>query len=358
VDINNGSDENPGTKDLPFKTITWALNFTSFGDTIYIAQGTYSPSSGETFPIAMKDQVKLKGGYAPGFVSRNLIDNQTILDAEQTTRILRFEMTSPGTELEALIIENGKNPDYWGAGIQSNDSSFIMKYCTIRNNSGGEYGAGLYCQRSNIVLENCIFTDNYGTTCGGAIYAWSSGITMTNCLVSNNSANINGGISFSYKCTPVVTNCLFINNVGTNGYGGALSFYRTTALVSNCVFVGNSSSGAGAIYTEWEALPTIRYSNFYNNNPFLAYNAFTGSSGDTSNFNAWGWDGTGCREIPPLFHDEGSGDYHLQPNSPLIDSGDPLYSGYLLNGYWETVPGIPDIFPVDMGYHYPYIPVP
>jgi hypothetical protein len=355
VDVNGGSDDNPGTVEQPYRTLTKALDMSSYGDVVYIAQGTYAPSGGETFPLAMKDQVKLKGGYNSGFTSRDLVDNRTVLDAEQTTRIFKLDSTSSGTEFEALTLTNGKNPDAWGGAINAGSSSFSMKYCTVMNSSGGDYGAGMYCSACHIVMENCIFRDNYGTVAGGAIYAWECGINMTNCLILNNRANIYGGVCFSYNCEPVVTNCLFVNNVGTNGNGGALSFYSTTALVNGCNFIGNSSNMAGGIYTENNAVPTIRYCDFYNNTQYVAYNSTTGTSGDTTSFSAWGWDGTGCLEVAPQFVDEVGGDYHLQAGSPLIDAGDPLYGGYLLDGSWETVHGVPDVSPVDMGCHFPYV---
>lgn len=66
VNSTSGSDENSGlSPDNAWKTITYAISqvIGSESDTaiINISAGTYSPSTGEIFPIVMKDNVVLIG---------------------------------------------------------------------------------------------------------------------------------------------------------------------------------------------------------------------------------------------------------------------------------------------------------
>ncbi|MCD6310582.1 MAG: right-handed parallel beta-helix repeat-containing protein, partial [Candidatus Eremiobacteraeota bacterium] len=143
---------------------------------------------------------------------------------------------------------------------------------------------------------------------------------------NNCSFDLGGGIYIDEKSDPSITNCIFMNNKGDT-QGGGIYCSKTSSL-------------------------TITYSDLYNNMPFAGYNDAAGSGGDHTNFNGWGWNGIGCSGDDPTFVNAETGDLHLQDDSPCIDTGDPAYAGYLLNGSWETQSGSPDTSPVDLGYHY------
>ena len=62
MDVFGGSDvTGVGTPGAPFATITKALTVTNTGDTLHLAPGTYSPSSGESFPLVLPARVSLLG---------------------------------------------------------------------------------------------------------------------------------------------------------------------------------------------------------------------------------------------------------------------------------------------------------
>ena len=67
VNISTGSDANPGTLALPFKTITHAMSVATSGTTVQVAPGIYdtmSQSTPEVFPITVPDGVLLIGDEA------------------------------------------------------------------------------------------------------------------------------------------------------------------------------------------------------------------------------------------------------------------------------------------------------
>ena len=61
VDPSTGSDENAGTSESPYRTITGALANAKPGDTVRLAAGTYAEVSGEVFPILVGEEISLVG---------------------------------------------------------------------------------------------------------------------------------------------------------------------------------------------------------------------------------------------------------------------------------------------------------
>lgn len=61
VDPANGSDRGNGTRQMPFRTLTHGLRQALPSTTLYLAAGSYSTSTGERFPIAIPEDVKVVG---------------------------------------------------------------------------------------------------------------------------------------------------------------------------------------------------------------------------------------------------------------------------------------------------------
>ena len=85
VDVNNGSDTNSGlSSDNPLKTITYTLSLVSGTESdpavIHISEGTYNQSSGEIFPLEMKDFMTIKGS------GKDL----TIIDGQNTGGVIIY----------------------------------------------------------------------------------------------------------------------------------------------------------------------------------------------------------------------------------------------------------------------------
>lgn len=142
---------------------------------------------------------------------------------------------------------------------------------------------------------------------GGGIFAEWGG-RVTNCRIIGNSAQANGGGAY----LAALNNCLVVSNTAGSYGGGA---YLGT--LTNCTVVGNSApNGSAGMYAS-SAYNSILY---YNNG-----GNWTGSKGSFIAYcctvpEVWvfGWQNISAE---PRFVDLANGDFHLQPDSPCINSG-------------------------------------
>ncbi|MCL5037257.1 MAG: PQQ-binding-like beta-propeller repeat protein [Chloroflexi bacterium] len=392
-----GDDDNDGSQAYPFKSITHALSVCqpeSFpgktgrpasGDEVRVAQGTYNVSiTGESFPLNVPSGTSLKGGYNSDFSQRDYANYITVINATEIAGVLEFNNTAHNPNLDGFIVTGGAA--YNGGGILCYSSSPTITNCTITGNTA-RLGGGISCYSSSSpTISNCTITGNTADsgTGGGGIGCYDSSPTISNCTITGNTASSgNGGAIYLNTGTVTIYNCAFTGNAAPSyGAGGALYATSGTLYITNCTIDNNTAPTGGGIFLgdggnatitntivsnnygtqntgglyggSTDCTLQITYSDFYNNALADAYNAITSEAGGIGNFNAWGWNGTGCRIYDPLFVDAGNGNFHLQGTSLLIDQGDPSYSGYLLDGGWETQAGIPDTTPVDIGYHYQF----
>ena len=181
-------------------------------------------------------------------------------------------------------------------------------YCTVTNciiignsarggGGGAEYGT----------LDNCILTNNSANYGGGGAYA-----TLNNSVLMNNSVTAWGGGVFA----GTLNGCLIIGNTagiyGGGGYGSTLN---------NCTVISNSAVTAGGGVFNATA-----------NNSILLYN-IAPAEANYSDEQFWISTLTYCCTTPmptngtdnitnePLFLDLSGTDFHLQSNSPCINSG-------------------------------------
>ena len=232
-----------------------------------------------------------------------------------------------------------------GGGGADGSSSMTLINCTLSGNvssglgglgEGGVNGGNLInCTligniatngpggASGCVLSNCTLINNISHAVidgpaegGGAAYS-----TLINCFVVSNSATgpannpnyttYGGG---TYSCS--LTNCLLAYNSSlTNGGGDAHS------TLVNCTVVNNSAPTGGGLFNS-TAENSIIYDNIGGNysytpvgHPYWLYYCCTTPAPN----------GPGIITNDPAFVNLGGGDFHLQPNSPCINSGDNVY---------------------------------
>ena len=141
------------------KTIYQAANMIVASEespqTIFLDEGIYSPSSnGEYYPIAIPNNVKLKG----------LDPENTILDAEGTSSVIRL-INSENITIRDLTIKGGFATE--GSGIYSHDSNSSIINAVIKENnlddSIGRYdskGAGIFIERNVMNLDSVYIVKN------------------------------------------------------------------------------------------------------------------------------------------------------------------------------------------------------
>jgi len=249
-----------------------------------------------------------------------------------------------------------------GGGLYNLGGKPQLTNCTFSNNSASDNGGGAYNLYSSPILTGCVFNNNIGNDSGGGICNGSSSPTLAKCKFSQNRANNNGGGIYNRDGSATLTNCIFTaNRAGANG--GAINNNGNT-LLTNCTLAGNFAKGqGGGIYagdSDSSSQSTLRLSNciLWDNSdsvktkdsrqicggtPNATYSciqdadpndtsvcAGAGNIDDEPRFVRLGrWTDA---DNPDVTAKPGSsnavwveGDYHLLPESPCIDAGDPNY---------------------------------
>jgi hypothetical protein len=190
-----------------------------------------------------------------------------------------------------------------GGGVNGS----TLNSCTLTGSSAYMGGGAAFSD-----LFDCVFTLNLASEGGGAWYC-----TLNNCLLTGNSAQyspwpsdgIGGGVYIS-----TLNNCTLTGNSAYFG-GGAHS-----STLSNCSLAGNSASlRGGGVYASTA------------NNCIIYFNTATDRTGINHYFCTLDYccstcdDGCASFSNDPLFVNQGSGDLHLQSNSPCINAGNNAY---------------------------------
>lgn len=239
-----------------FGDLQQALAIASSGDEIWVAAGTYKPSSSldrnASFHIPVG--VSLWGGFngtETDKAARDWQQNSSILSgdlglanepSDNSQTIIYFDQATAGTVLDGFVIEQatanafarGADPGAAGAAIFNNGangtSSPLIRNCTFRDNRARE-GAAIYNYSANGRCEPQII----------------------NCQFIRNEANFNGGAIFNNGddgiCNPKIINCRFIANKAV--YGASLlnsaRLGECIPLIESSVFKENRTSMGGTV---------------------------------------------------------------------------------------------------------------
>jgi predicted outer membrane repeat protein len=179
---------------------------------------------------------------------------------------------------------------------------------------------------------------------------------VISCIFNGNSANSGGGMStFVNYAHLTVANCIFANNSVTVFGGGIVGSDNMD--ITNCTFSGNSAlSGGGAIYTNHDS-PIVTNCILWGDTPNEIY--WIGGAPIVNHSDVQGgWGGgTGIKDVNPLFVDAANGDFHLQPLSQCINSGDNAAPSLPDSDFEGHLRKYPSGGTVDMGAD-EYVPLP
>jgi hypothetical protein len=305
---------------MAFLTVSKALSVAVSGDEIWVAAGTYKPTTGSDRDASfdIPSGVKLRGGFSGSeatLSARAVLNTQsltTILSGDINTsgvddnsyQIVTFKNAAPSTVIEGFTI-TGAYGSAGGGGIYNEGnnggtSTPTISHCKITANSAisgaGIYNSGSSGGAASAVLMNSIFESNTALIAGGAVYNDGTllGVanpSITNCQFKNNNAPSGGAMynnAYNGEASPKVTSCIFQTNHAQN-HGGAIFNYGymsgaariglpgarisglngvSSPIITNSVFQGNTAMTGGALYnsgSEGNSSPVLTNCTFQGN---------------------------------------------------------------------------------------------
>ncbi|MHC4640757.1 MAG: choice-of-anchor Q domain-containing protein [Planctomycetota bacterium] len=310
-----------------FNNIQAAIDDANDGDTIIVADGTYT-----------------------GFGNRDI-------DFLGKAIVLRSANGSEKCIIDCQGIEDELHRGFYFHNGE--DSNSVLDGFTITNGYAHYGGGAIHCSLSSPIITNCIIRGNvapvrffpgpfYGTFLfnnGGGIYCFMSSSIIKNCYIVGNRVEGNGGGIGLSDSSPLICNCVIVGNIALHksfGHGGAIHSSGSSPTIINCTVIENvAEERGGGIYCVYGGGGPIINSIFCRNIPDQIDTFLAGPVVTYSNVQD-GWPGEGNIDVDPCFADVGywdpnenpvdpkddfwiEGDYHLLQSSPCIDSGDPNY---------------------------------
>ena len=289
-----------------YRTIQFAINAARDTDTIMVMPGTYY----ENLVIEAKNIV-----VGSMFVTTGdeLYIDSTIIDGGEASSVITMTGVERGTAaIAGLTIANGLND--FGGGLVLINSSPLITHCHIVDNDAYDSGGGI------LILDNCYPIVSY-------------------CYIAENETNIGGGGgAYCVDSGPFFEFCVFSSNCSDVEGGGGVHNHNGDSVFINCTITGNTADGSGgAVWCTGDAVFHVTNCIFFDNDVYeisLFDNnqvtvSYSDIEGGQQRILVYGesiviW-GTGNIDANPLMVSPGEGDFHLLPDSPCIDTGDPRY---------------------------------
>jgi len=325
-----------------------ALTTASAGDELWVATGTYKPTSStdRNVSFVLLQDLGLYGGFngtETNREERNWRANETILSGDigtvgDSTDNSYHVVLGPnqGATLDGFTITRGNAigaSNEMGGGMLNTSGLIRVENCTFIHNHASQGGAleNDHCPNANTIV-NCIFKDNTATLASGAISNHNTPAHIINCLFAGNSADDTFGAAvYNWGASPSkIINCTFTENNGPANCG-VIHSRGVTSTAENCILWGNGTEDIAGTHGGGTNLT----------NSCIEQAGYAGSNGNISE--------------DPLFKDP-ENDYRLQNESPCIDAGSntPFETGGVAEEVTADLDGNPRIIMqnedvVDMG---------
>lgn len=250
VDAANGSDtRGDGSRNNPFKTITYAIQRAEAGSVIQLFPGVYSEESGETFPIRLKAGLTLRGdestlgeGYlitgGGTYMSPTLGRQNVALLAETGAEVRGVTLRNQGRRGYALWVESASPRILNNSFVGSiHDGIFIAGAANpwVEGNrfyKNGANGISVLGTSQPTIVNNLFQETGFGLT----IDQRSAPVVRNNRILQNRTGVVVGGSS-----RPILRNNLIAQNLetGLTAITNAQPDLGTATDPGNNIFEGN-----------------------------------------------------------------------------------------------------------------------
>ena len=314
----------------------------------YLVTGELTVPTGESLNIEAGVEVIFQGHYkfnvngtllAAGAESDSIFF--TANNAQTGWHGIRLTESQTGSVFTYCHLEHGKTigsdfPNQHGGAIMMNESDAVIDHCLFFDNEAvaedNGMGGAIYGINTGSATQitNCTFIGNNTYGEGGAIkLTGDMGANIENCIFRDNSVLYGGGAICLYGCYDTqISRSLFTGNVTSYSSGGAVYILGYCARVRfvNCTIYDNHAShgdggGIDVVFSDASFTNSIIYNNpgAYSDNIYLDFGYAEINYCNTPFPD--GAEGSHNMNVDAQFVDAGSGDFHLQPTSPCIDTG-------------------------------------
>lgn len=354
VDASKTSGLNNGTAwNNAYISFQSALDSALSGDEIWVAKGTYKPSSAydltntsRYYHFRMKNNVAIYGGFSgiETTVSQRTNFglgqiNETILSGD-----LNGDDIITGNGATLSFSNNGENcyhVFYHPSGLALNNTAILDGFTIKGGNANdvhpNENGGAMYNIGASPTLKNICITTNFSDYTGGGISNQSSSSTYGNISFIRNQSDYGGGI-YSLDSYIIIRNSIVAGNKVAE-YGGGLCSNNTAHILENLTITNNVANIGGGIYT---AYAPFNLSNciVWANTAILSGNEVGAFDGGSINYNyscykdglndEWISNGNISKinsiSSNPNFANVYEEDFRIAGNSPCADTGDNTLS--------------------------------
>ncbi len=176
-----------------FNNIQAAIDDANDGDTVLVADGTYTGPGNRDIGIGDKS-ITVRSENGP---------TNCIIDCNggpgESHRAFEFHSgLGSGSVIAGFTITRGFT-DWIGGGMVLFDSSAKVINCIFRDNYASYGGGGLAIGGGSWQVVNCTFQNNTAGYAGGAVYSWIYGALLRNCIVWDNEPNDDPGVYGLYE---------------------------------------------------------------------------------------------------------------------------------------------------------------
>lgn len=353
-------------------TIQAGIDSAATGDTVLVADGTYTGEGNRNIDFSGK-AILVTSENGPEVT---VIDCQRLGQGFFFQSGENFDSVLRGFAIENAAYESGggiacaqSSPTIMGNMISGDSSGvgggILCAYSSARiventiTENKAFVGAGIFCVYGNPTIVGNTIVLNHAVSSGGGLYCEACFPEIEGNTIADNFAGGYGGGLYCIECTPSLAGNAVIDNSAGN-CGGGMYCDSATVTIALTTMTDNGAIEGGAIYAK-ESDVTIINSILWGDLAFSTGPEIFQDGGTvavTYSDVGGGWTGTGNIDLDPLFVTGSLGGCYLSQiaagqgeDSPCVDAGDP--ASVVPGGRTTRTDGFPDVWPVDMGYHYP-----